>query len=131
MSKEPDEGTRPFGHFLQQVEEGAFHADLSDTLQSTCKELESRASRFEAKQKGSLTVQFDFVVNPNGTVSVRTNFKTKLPPIPRQESTFWLTKSSNLVGENPRQTKLALREVPAANVAPRDIPDEPRAARQI
>jgi hypothetical protein len=47
----------------------------------------------------------------------------KEPEAARERTVFWTTPSGNLTVENPRQTKLPLREVPPPVVAERDRDD--------
>ncbi len=124
------EGPRSFSVLLQHIDDGALHAELSETLQSLAKQLEAHSSRFETKAKGTLALTLTLVVSPNGTCAVVADVKSKAPKAPRAGSVMWLTKESNLSPENPRQQKLGLREVSGPSTA-RDVPSDKPAIRNV
>jgi hypothetical protein len=107
-----EEGIRPFEAWFRQVDEGALHAEASDEAHRLFAELEDHALASNAKAKGKLTITIDVTASPKGTISVVGNVTRKAPKKKTGESIFWLTKGRNLTAENPRQTKLPLREVP-------------------
>ena len=55
-----------------------------------------------------------------GTVFIDAEIATKEPKLARARTVTWVTKSGDLSMENPKQTKLPLREVRAPE-APRDV----------
>jgi hypothetical protein len=117
-----DEGARGFAILIQQLADGAFHAELSEEMQGVCKKLSELAYAYGSKQRGTLTLTLSLSASDNGTVTVDADVKTKTPKPRRETSLFFMTKGSNLVRENPRQRKLPLREVPGTGPA-RDVED--------
>lgn len=124
-----DEGARGFAVLIQQLAEGAFHAEVSEEMQAVCKKLSELAYAYGSKQKGTLTLTLSLSADDNGTMTVDADVKTKTPKPRRERSLFFLTKGNNLVRENPRQRKLPLREVPGAGPV-RDVEDR-RATRDV
>jgi hypothetical protein len=116
-----EEGARGFAPFLQQVDDGELHLEVSKTTQELIGDLYAYANKYQRDGKGTLTLTLNFAVHGNGGISVVGDVKTKKPKTPRAPSMFFRTPGNNLSLENPRQTKLPLREVPAA---PSDIPRE-------
>lgn len=116
-----DEGARSFGHFLQQIDDGSFHGDLSEELRKACKALEDHVERYQRDAKGTLILTISLQALRNGTVQVDGDFKTKLPKEHRRGAVFWVTKGGNLSVENPRQQKLPLREVAPPVQSTRDV----------
>lgn len=131
MSDDKDaEGTRAFGVFIAQVNDGELHSELSETTQKTMTELRDYAVTFSRDAKGTITLVLGFSVDEHGVTRVTSEVKTKLPKRPKASSTFWLTANNNLALENPRQQKLKLREV-APSEAARDLPSETKAVRNV
>ncbi len=121
MAKESKEGVRGFAVLLQQLDEGSVHAELSEVVQRVTKELSELSDANGATAKGSITLTLSLAARSNGTVDVNADVKVKTPKPRRAASTFWATASGNLSPENPKQTRLPLREVTAAAEVPRDI----------
>lgn len=131
-SETPDEeGTRGFAVLLQQVEEGALHAELSDELRDVCRDLHRMAKNYEQKAKGSLTLVLELVADPSGILTVKPSVTKKIPKAKRSGSAFWITGGGNLSVENPRQPRLPIREVPAPAVAAREITPTAQPARTV
>lgn len=111
MTKDAKEGARAFSVLVQQIEEGALHSELSEKIQEVCADLACYSAEYACDAKGQIKLTLDLKVMRNGTVNVGSDVVTKTPKRKRAASTFWLTKGNNLSPENPRQTKLPLREV--------------------
>lgn len=118
------EGPRGFAPFLQQIDDGELHTELSKTTQQLVGELYDFADRYRRPGKGTLTVTLSFSVDGNGAIAVAGDVKTKTPKKPRAASVFFRTPGNNLSIENPRQQKLPLREVPASQERPREVNTE-------
>lgn len=134
MPKKPNDplaeyGPRNFNHFLSQVQHGGLHDELSSTLQDVNNQL-SEVAGDVGKAKGTMTIVLSFAHERNGIVSVNADIKTKLPKISRASTVFWTTETGNLVNEDPRQQRLALREV-AGSAAPREVAEEPKAIKSV
>lgn len=115
------EGARGFAPLLHEIDDGALHAELSSKLQQVVSELALYTETYCSKAKGKVTLTLSLEAGTNGTVQVHGEVKTKTPPPRRGATMFWTTKGGNLSLENPRQTKLPLREVPPPPAAPRDV----------
>lgn len=128
---ETTEAPRGFAVLVQQIEDGDLHAEISAAIQALNGKLDDYVRAYESTAKGEITIKLAFTAHPNGTVGVHGTVTSKAPPRKKRGSVFWLTKGNNLSPENPRQTKLPLREVPSA--APvRDLPADVQApARSV
>jgi hypothetical protein len=110
--KENDEGARSFAVLLQGIGDGELNAELSETLHGMNAKLSNHAVDF-GKAKGTLTLTIEVDIDREGVVTLTPDVKTKLPKPARKKGRYWLTAGNNLSPENPKQTKLNLREVPA------------------
>jgi len=125
------EGPRGFSVLLQQVQDGELHGELSAEVQKLVSQLGDHALKFQRPSKGSLTLVLNFTA-VGATVEVVGEVKVKAPKNPRQRSVFWATPGGNLSVDNPRQTKLPLREVPpASHEQPRDVGTPGAAPRSV
>jgi len=127
--KSESKGPRGFAVLIQQVDEGSLHAELSTAMQELAVRLNEHANRFHRDAKGEMTLTLGMSVDAKGVVALTGSVKTKLPKAPKVSSQFWLTTEGNLTLENPRQQKLALREVPAPVAA--SVADEAHPARSV
>lgn len=117
-----DEGARDFAVFLRNIDDGTIHEEASAELHALATKLSRHVDTHGGKAKGQLTITLNLTALPNGTVDVLADVKVKEPKIVRPRSVFWFTKGNNLSPDNPRQQKLALREVPSpAREKARDI----------
>lgn len=127
-SEKDDEGARDFALFLRHIDDGAIHEEASAELHALATKLSRHVDTHGGKAKGQLTVTLNLTALPNGTVDVLADVKVKEPKVVRPRSVFWFTKGNNLSPDNPRQQKLALREVPPASrekardIAPENVP---------
>jgi hypothetical protein len=117
---ENENGARGFAVILQQINEGTLHAELSEELQRLSKVLEAHANE-TGKAKGTLTLKLALEVDHLGVARIFPEVVVKEPKPLRGAAVFWLDKASNLLPENPKQTKLPLREVPKRDEPARDI----------
>lgn len=124
-----DDGPRSFTVFLAQCEDGQLNAELSAQLQRLATTMARHAEHYGAA-KGTFSLALSLSMDAMGTTRVKADFKTKEPKAGRLDSTFWLNPSHNFVNENPKQTKLALREVPAPGPA-RDVGIAERDAKGV
>lgn len=108
-----DEGARSFARFLEAVDQGEANQQASDQLLKLMRIMRQLARATQTPQVGRLTLKFGFAVEPNDTVQVAYQVEIKEPSRKTARSHFWLTPGSNLSVENPRQMKLALRDVGA------------------
>lgn len=110
--KDNEEGARSFTWLLANIGEGTLNAELSETLKEMNGKLAARAEDF-GKAKGTLTLTLSIEMDREGVVTLTPDVKTKCPPPARALGRYWLTPGNNLSPENPKQTKLNLKEVPA------------------
>jgi hypothetical protein len=126
LLKEPP---RLFAQFLDQLENGELHRELSAKLQEMNNDLGAHAGQNGAA-KGEMILKLKFAHDRNGVVEVTTDLSIKMPKTARARSVAWLAPSGNLLPENPKQTKLPLRSVGEA-VEPRAVPDPQTATKKI
>lgn len=116
------EGARGFATILAQIGDGVLHSELSEKLQALNTVLFAHAEKF-SNAKGEITLTLKLSMDSMGTTDVTSEIKVKEPKRVSPKSVFWLSKGNNLVNENPKQTKLPLREVSASGKQePRDVP---------
>lgn len=96
-----------FHKFLQEHRRGSLHDEICDGL----RELVAAVS--EEGKSGSLTLKI--TVKPGGAKSdhleVADELKVTLPKKVKGTSIFYATPENDLVREDPRQTKMELREI--------------------
>lgn len=100
--------SRPFHDLLREHRNGLTHDELSDALN----ELVTAVT--EEKRAGSLT--FSVNVKPygkDGALEVSVDVKVKPPKKTPGSSIFYVSPDNNLVRDDPRQTKMELRDVGA------------------
>lgn len=130
MRPPADEGPRGFAVILQQIDEGSLHGELGDELQKLVRELGEQSTRFQRPAKGKLTLTLS-ITAVGSTVEVNGDVKIAMPKKPRERSVFYRTPGGNLTLDNPRQQKLALKEVPPTPTKTKDINPDGGAVRQI
>lgn len=113
---------RGFGHLLQDLEGGQLMSDLGDKLQELNWKI-LRCADAQGKAKGELILKVKLNADHGGAVNVDAEIAIKEPKLTRERTVLWLTKDATLTGDNPKQTKLPLREVPAVKV-PREVPND-------
>lgn len=119
---------RGFGALLQNLEEGQLINDAGDALSDLNRKL-ARISEAQGKAKGTLTIILNLEAE-KGVVEVTGKISVKDPVLARDRTVLFLTKDGLQV-DNPKQAKLALREVPKPNDPARDIGGETGAARSV
>lgn len=117
LLKEPP---KLFSQFLDSLEDGELHRELSRTLQEMNNDLGSHAAQNGAA-KGELIIKLKFAHDRNGVVEISSDLATKMPKTARSRTVAWLAPSGNLLAENPKQGKLPLRSVDSPIAAPRDV----------
>lgn len=110
--QQPDTGQlRSFTALLGAVEDGQFHADLTDALREIVAELQDSFRDQGGKPKARLDLSFDFRLD-GGVIEVNCDLKVKKPRAQRSKSVFWSTPDNLLTRRNPKQQELPLRHVP-------------------
>jgi len=116
---------RTFGQLVQYLEDGQLASDLGDKLAELSGKL-ARVAEAQGKAKGELALKLKFQADAGGTVQLDAEIVLKEPKPARQRTVAWLNKDSTLAAENPKQVKLALREVPAPKRAAKEaVPHDP------
>lgn len=113
-------GPRSFSVFLGQINHGETHSILGEELWKLVRAIEQQAL-LVGKGKGTLNLRLDLEIDQNGNATVKPEVTAKPPKPPRGVGRFWVDRTGNLVNKDPRQTELALREVPKSNATPKDI----------
>lgn len=108
-----DAGARSFAHLLTQVDDGRLHAELSEELRRTAKDLADYSATHGGKAKGSITLVLSLTADRDGTVSLVGDVNRKVPKSTPARTITWLDPAGNLVLSNPKQMQLGVREVPA------------------
>lgn len=128
-TKDKNEGPRSFAVLLTKLRDGEVEAELSEALQKMGKQLAELAYE-TGKSSGALTLTLSFKADRDGTVDVIADVKLKEPKKKQGRGVFWLTPHGNFAAENPRQTTLPLRPVPAAEPT-RDVGGDNVPARSV
>lgn len=105
---------RTFALLLQNLENGDLLADLTRYNDDLTTELLRQAEAL-GKAKGEIVLKLKYNADPT-TVQIDGEITVKAPKAPRQRSVMWFNRDGSLSGENPRQQKLPLRQVPAPAV---------------
>ena len=108
-----------FGQFLQLLEDGEFHAELSENLREINAKLSQHAIDHGGAPKAKLTVTLDFSLD-HGVFEIAGKYAVKLPAAPRGKTVAWSTPENRFTPQNPRQMQMfGVRDVtPAAESAP-------------
>lgn len=102
---------------LHELGEGALLAQLSAEIQQTVNACQDYALNEGGSGKGRVTLTIDFAAEKNGTCAVRAAVTSKAPRQKLPPAAMWISKGGNLLVENPRQQKLALKDVNRRNDA--------------
>lgn len=110
---------RSFAQFVQAVQDGELHGDLTRELPELIASLNDARANNGGKPKGRITITFDFALDGNGAVDVNADYAVKTPKLQRSKSVFWTTVENLLSRRNPRQHEMEFRTVaPRADAEP-------------
>ena len=101
--------SRSFHDFLREHRNGVTSDELSDALQEL-------VAAVTAEGKGG-TLTLKVKIKPagkSGALEVTDEIKVTAPAQTRSASLFYASPENNLIREDPKQTKLDLRSIPAA-----------------
>jgi hypothetical protein len=102
-----DTHIRPFAAFLQELNDGESHTELSQALPSLVEAVQA------AGKAGTIT--YTLKVAPAGrggaTVMITDKIAVKSPEPARSETVWFIDAGGNVVRNNPAQPQLLLREV--------------------
>jgi len=125
-----DEGPRSFTRALDAIGDGDFVLEASEDLHRLLQDLRDEARRRHGTAKGTFTLKLTLGVEWNGPVEVKPAITTKADQRKLSKGHLWLTPGGNLTASNPRQQKLALREVGSGR-PPRDVGTDNHEAREV
>jgi hypothetical protein len=129
MTKEIEGNVRSAGTLLQSLEDGQLLEDLSTEILDLNSKLANHAEAV-GKAKGEVRLTLKFTADQGGTVTVDADITVKDPRSLRARSVLWMTKGGHLSSENPKQTKLPLREISLPKET-RDVAVAPPATRSV
>jgi len=116
-----NKGMRSFAQFLQMIEEGRLHGDLSTDLEDLVAELQNHA-RGASSAKGTITISLSLKYDAkSATFEIAGDFKTVKPKEPRGRSIMWATPENALTLDNPRQMKMFPRDVNESRADARSV----------
>lgn len=109
--------SKPFSLFLGEHRNGVLHDELSDALQ----ELVAAVATEGKGGKLTITISVKPANAGNGALTVTDEIKLAPPKETKSGSIFFVSPENNLIREDPRQTRLDLRQVsgnePARTIA--------------
>ena len=94
---------RPFMDTLREVERGVLLDELTDIQHQIVEAVQM------TNKQGELTIKLKFKPEGAGQVSIETDYKPKIPQLPRGRSIFFVTPEGNLQRDDPRQKDLELK----------------------
>jgi hypothetical protein len=109
MSDDPST-FRNFSQLLSAAEDGRLNSDLSQALREALSQLEE-VSGGRVKAKATFNLTLTLTLDGGGLVEVGSDYKVKLPKMPRARTLLYATPEGNLTRRNPRQPDLPLRDV--------------------
>lgn len=95
----------PFNRFVNMIQRGDLHNDLSVGLQELCAAMNQYVQDFGGEPKGKLEVKFDFKLS-KGVFVVEATHKVTQPKRPAQGAFLWSTPGNNFAAEDPRQVEM-------------------------
>lgn len=93
-----------------QLDDGEVKLLIDDASDKLAELVQSVTANGKA---GSLTLKIDLKPSTAGALAVRGEVKIKKPATLPREALLWPTPEGNLIAEDPKQSKLPLREVAA------------------
>jgi len=106
--------TKPINENIRDVRIEDENGDLLPVLDIAGAKLSEVISAIVATNKaGSLTLKIDIKPSTAGALAVKASVSIKKPKGLPPESLLWPTPEGNLIADDPRQTKLELKQVAA------------------
>lgn len=99
------EDTRSFNSFVNMLEDGILHSELSDALRELNAGMNDHVHKTGNKAKAKMTIEIDFTLD-KGVFDIVADYKIKLPKVKRARSVAWSTQGNNFTPQNPRQMQL-------------------------
>jgi hypothetical protein len=103
---------RPFFDTARDIRRGQFLEDCTDELHKVVAAVE------ETGKAAKLVIEISIKPGSKaqGAVIIADKITAKLPSLPAGETILFVTNENNLVANDPRQTKLDLKEITPAGV---------------
>lgn len=100
-----DSDLKRFGLLVARLEGGALEDTLSEEMRECVREVSDACLDRGGKQKASLTLKLEFVIDQKDkVVEIYTDVQKKLPKAPRgRGGMFYADSDGGLTRENPRQ----------------------------
>lgn len=121
---------RSFAVFLANLAEGDANKELSEALDELSRKLQADALDRNGVSKGSLSLKLNLAIDPRGLVAVGWDTATREPKPSRTGGVMYIDKDGHMTAENPRQQKLAFRDVNSERGFA-DVDDVSRAMAQV
>lgn len=99
--------SRPFADVVRDLAGGRIYEDLGTQLSETV------SAVLETGKVGELSLKLTIKPNSEGSVLVTAAVKQKIPEPTLGSTLFFATTTGSLLRNDPRQTEMQLREVPA------------------
>lgn len=115
-----EEAPRSFNVFFSKLSNGGAESEASYELDQLIKRLHEESKIQMKRVGGRLTITIDIGVDPANVADIGYKIDRKDPKRRTDRTVYWLTHKSRLVGENPAQQKLPLRDVSAPRGPARD-----------
>lgn len=110
-----------FATFIQNLEGGALHAELSEKLQEICANMSDHSASTGATAKGKLTITLDFSLGRDRMFEITAEHKTMLPKEKRGRSVMWATPGNKFTLNHPKQLSMFPRDVTRESEAVRNV----------
>ena len=109
-----------FAGFLQHVEDGELHMQLSEALTNVVAKLHDHFRDHGGKPRGKIAIDLNLKLD-SGTIEVEADFKATTPKSARPRTIFWARPDNTLTKSNPRQPDMFPRDVSHGSGAPRTV----------
>jgi len=107
---------RTFALFLQALEDGRLHADLTEKLNDLVGDLSNYVLNYGGVPEATISLKFKVKLT-KGVFEVMPAIEFKTPTAPRDRTILWATPDNNLTQANPRQQEMFERRGRPAAVA--------------
>lgn len=97
--------SRPFADVLRDLSGGQTYETLTLDLANVVQEV------IRTQKAGAITLTLNISANGPGSVQIADTIKTKVPEMAKGKTLFFATEAGTLTRDDPRQEKLALRDV--------------------
>lgn len=94
-----------FSQFLQSLEDGDIHRELSELLPKIAAELTNHMIEFGGKPKGKLSLSVDFKLD-GGVFEITAKLDHTLPKPPRGKTVLWTDGKNRFTAANPKQMQM-------------------------